>query len=119
MSIDVTFFETTSFSLSSTATSLGDDDDLLVYTFSLLAPTSAPAPIKPPITQVYSWRQNPPVSSPTPVASSSNPFQSDDLPIALCKGKCQCAHPISSFVSYNYLLSSFCSFIASLDSLSS
>ena len=30
----------------------------------------------------------------------------------------QCAHPISSFVSYNHLSSSPCSFIASLDSIS-
>ena len=29
-----------------------------------------------------------------------------------------CAHPISSFVSYNHLSSSSCSFIASLDSIS-
>ena len=32
--------------------------------------------------------------------------------------KRQCAHPISSFVSYNHLSSSFCSFIASLDFIS-
>ena len=33
-------------------------------------------------------------------------------------GKRQCAHPISSFVSYNHLSSFSCSFIASLDSIS-
>ena len=82
MSTNVALFETTSFSLSSNVTSQGEDDDLLVYTVSLLVPTLAPTPIftalalvlmKPPITQVYSRRQNPPVSSLTPAASSSNP----------------------------------------------
>ena len=74
-----TFFETTSFSLSSLVTSQGEGDDLLVYTISShvpsapLAPTPALVPIKPPITQIYSLCQNPPVSSPTPAASSSDP----------------------------------------------
>ena len=63
MSIDVAFFETTPFSLSSTVTSQGEEEDLLVYTVSLPVPTSAPASIftapapilvKPLITQVYS-----------------------------------------------------------------
>ena len=57
---NVTFFETTLFSLSSPVTNQGKDDDLLVYTIASLAPTPAPIPIKPPITQVYSRRQNPP-----------------------------------------------------------
>ena len=133
MSTDVTFFETTPFSFSSPINSQeeGDDllvytisspgDDLLVYTISSLvppAPTPAPASVKPPITQVYSRRQNPPVSSPTLTASSSDLVQNDDLPIALRKGKDQCVHPISSFVSYNPLSSSSYSFIASLDSIS-
>ena len=51
-------------------------------------------------------------------ASSSNPVQSEDLPTALCKGKCRCVHPISSFVSYNHLSSSSCSSIASPYSIS-
>lgn len=42
----------------------------------------------------------------------------DDLPIALRNGKRQCTYPISSFVSYNHLSSSTCSFIASLQSIS-
>ena len=67
---------------------------------------------------MYSRCQNPLASSPTSAALSSNPIQNDDLPIALCKGKHRCAHPISSFVSYNHLSSSCCSFIASLDSIS-
>ena len=41
VSIDVTFFETTPFSLSSTVTSQGGDDDLLVYSIS--SPTLAPS----------------------------------------------------------------------------
>ena len=127
MSTDVTFFETTPFSLSSLVTSQGKGDDLLVYTISSMAsltplappdPTPAPVPIKPLTTQVYFRRQNPPISSPTPTASSSNPIQNYDLPIALRKGRRQCARPISSFVSYIHLSSSSCSFIASLDSIS-
>ena len=126
MSIDVTFYEFTPFSLSSPVTSQGEGDDLLVCTISSpiplapLAPpdpTPTPIPIKPPITQVYSRRQNPLVSNPTSAASSSDPVQDDDLRIALRKGKRQCAHPISSFVSYNHLSSSSSSFIASFDSI--
>ena len=52
------------------------------------------------------------------VASTSDPVLSDDLPIALRKGKRQCTHLISSFFSYNHLSSHSCSFIASLDSIS-
>ena len=62
MSTDVTFFEITSFSLSSPVTRQGEDDDLLVYAIASPTSTPAPVPIKPPITQVYSQRQNPPVS---------------------------------------------------------
>ena len=61
----------------------------------------------------------PPVPSPPPAASTSDPVLNDDLPIALCKGKRQCTHPISSFCSYNHLSSHSCSFIASLDAISS
>ena len=70
VSTNVTFFETTRFSLSSIVTSQGEDDDLLVYIVSSPAPT--PNPVKPLITQVYDRRQNPPVSSPTPAALSSD-----------------------------------------------
>ena len=123
MSIDVTFFKTTPFSLSSPIPSQGEDDELLEYAIASLTPPTptpapAPVPIKPPITQVYSRCQNPPVSSPTPATSSSDVVQNYDLLIALHKDKRQCAHPISSFVSYNHLSSSSCSFIASLDSIS-
>ena len=127
VSTNVTFFETTPFSLSSPVTSQGEGDDLLVYNISSPvpltplappAPTPALVPVKPPITRVYSRRQSSPVFSPTPAASSSDPVQNNNLLIALRKGKRQCAHPISSFVSSNHLSSFSCSFIASLDSIS-
>ena len=94
VSTDVTLFETTPFSLSSPITSQGESGDLLVYTISSPVPaappdpTPAPGPVKPPITQVNSRRQNPLVSSPTLAASSSHSFQNDDLSIAFHKGKC-------------------------------
>ena len=92
---------------------------MLVYTLSLPAPTSVPPLAKPLITQVYTRRLYPPVSSPPPTFSRSNPVLSIDLPIALHKGKCQCTHPISSFCSYNHFSSYiYFSFIASLDSIS-
>ena len=77
-----------------------------------------PAPIQPPITQVYTRRQNPPVFGPPPAASTSDPIPDDDLPIALRKGRRQCVHPISSFCTYNQSSSQSYSFIASLDSIS-
>ena len=58
VSIDVAFFETTPFSLYSIVTSQGVDDDLLVYTISSLAPIPALVPVKRPITEAYSRRQN-------------------------------------------------------------
>ena len=95
---------------------------MLVYTLASPIVSSkralVPAQVKPPITQVYTWCQHPPVSSPLPVALTSDPVLSDDLPIALRKGKRQCAHSISSFCSYDHLSSHSCSFIASLDSIS-
>ena len=42
VSTDVAFIETTPFSLPSTVTSPGEDDDLLVYYVSLPVPTLAP-----------------------------------------------------------------------------
>ena len=91
---------------------------MLVYT--LASPTLAYVPplTKPPITQAYSQRQNPPVLSPIPAASTLDPISSDDLLIALHKGKCQCVPPVFSFCSYNHLPSHSCSFIASMDSIS-
>ena len=119
VSTDVAFFETTLFSLPSTITSPTKDDDLLVYNVSLPVPTHALIHVKPPITQVYSRRQNPPISSPTPATSTLDPISSDDLPITVRKGKRQCVHhPISLFCSYNHLSSHPCSFITSPDSIS-
>ena len=119
MSTNVAFFETNPFSLPSTITSQREEEDLFVYTLASLIVSSEPAPVpaqvKPSITQVYTRCQHPPVSSPPLAASTSNTVLSDDLPIALHKGKRQCAHPISSFCS---LSSHSCSFIASLDSIS-
>ena len=97
---DVTFLKNTSFSQDPIHTSQGPDDDLLVYTHASPAPTYVPPLTKPPITQVYARHLHPPVSSPPPATSTSDPVLSDDLPIALYKGKCQCTHPISSFCSY-------------------
>ena len=87
------------------------------YTFASPAPASVPAQVKPPITQVYTQRHLP-VSSPPPTASILDPVLSDDFPIPLREGKRQCAHPFSSFFSYDHLSSQSCSFIASLDSIS-
>ena len=98
--------------------SQGEDDDLLVYTLASPTPAYVPTLKKPPITQVHAGRLHPLVSSPISTASTSNLILSDDLPIALHKGKRQCTHPISSFCSYNHLSSHSCSFIASLDSIS-
>ena len=80
------------------------DDDLLVYSVSLPVPTPTHAHVKPFITQVYSQRQNPPVSNPTLAASSLDQVHSDDLLIAFCKGMYQCTHRISLFVSYNHFV---------------
>ena len=93
-------------------------DDLLVYTLALPTSASIPPLKKSSITQVYARCQHPPVLSPPLAASTLNPILSDNLPIALHKGQRQCAHPISSFCSYNHLSSHSCSFIASLDFIS-
>ena len=91
---------------------------MLVYTLAASAPTFVPSLTKPPITHVYAWRHHPPALSPPPAGSISDPILSDDLPIALCKGKRKCAHPIYSFCSYDHLSSHSYSFIASLDYIS-
>ena len=52
MSTDIAFFETTLFSLSSTVTSEGEDDNLLVSYVSLSVPTLALISFKLSITQV-------------------------------------------------------------------
>ena len=110
------FLKNAYFSQDPIHTNQGEDDCLLVYT--LASPASMPPQTKPPITQVYTRGQHPPVLSPPPTTSTSDPILSDNFPIALRKGKRQCAHPISSFCSYDHLSSRFCSFIVSLDSFS-
>ena len=117
VSTDFTFIENTLFSQDLIHTSQREGDDLLVCTLTSPNLASIPPLTKPPITQVYARCQHPPALSPPPTASTSDPVLSDDLPIALCKCKRQCTHPISSFCSYNNLLSSSCLFIASLDSI--
>ena len=82
VSTNVTFLENTPFSQDPIHTSQGEDDDLLIYTRT----SPAPAQVKPPITQVYT-RNHPLVSSPLPVALTSDPVFNDDLLIALRKGK--------------------------------
>ena len=122
VSVDVTLLENVPFSLPPTHTSQGEEDDLPVYTLasSIISPEPAPvsAQVKPPITQVYTRHQQPLISSPPPTTSTSDPVLSDDFPIALCKGKRQCAHPISFFCSYDRLSSHSCFFITSYDSIS-
>ena len=90
---------------------------MLVFTLASPAPYVPPL-TKPSITQVYTQRLHPPVSSPPPATSTSDLVLSDDLTIALPKGKRRCTHPISSFCSYNHSSSHSCLFIASLDSIS-
>ncbi|XP_071900889.1 uncharacterized protein [Coffea arabica] len=114
VSIDVTFLENTPFTPSSSHSCQEEDDDLLIYTVT----SSRSSPAKPPITQVYSRRQKSPAACSEPVPSLLDPVSSDDLPIALRKGKRQCTYPVSSCVSYNHLLTSSCSFITSIDSIS-
>ena len=118
VSTNVAFLENTHFSFNPIHTSEGEDDDLLIYTLISPTPASIPPLTKPLITQVYARRLHPPVASPPPAASTSDPVLSDDLPIALHKGKRQCTHAVSSFCSYNHLSSHSCSFFASLDSIS-
>ena len=86
---------------------------MLIYTLAL--PASA---FVPPITQVYTQCQHPPVLSPPLATSTLDPVSSDDRLISLRKVKRQCVHPISSFCFYNHLSSHSCSFNISLDSIS-
>ena len=118
VSVDVTFLVNAHCSLNSIYTSQGEDDDLLVYTLASPILAYVPPLTKPSITQVYARRLHPQVLSPPSVASTSDPILSDDLLIALRKGKRQCTHPISSFCSYNNLPFHSCSFIASVYSIS-
>lgn len=91
---------------------------MLIYTVtSHVSTPPLSAPTRPSITQVYSRRHNSLDICPEPDPSPSKSVSSDDLPIALRKGKRQCTYHVSSVVSSNHLSSSTCSFIASLDSI--
>ena len=74
VSVDVTFVENVPFFSPPTHTSQGEEDNLLVYTITspIVSPKPAlvPTQVKPPITQVYTKRQHPLVSSPPPAAST-------------------------------------------------
>ena len=74
-----------------------------------------PTLVKPHITQVYSRHENPPVLSQTLATSLSYPIHSDDILIALRKGKHRRVHRFPPFVIIT-MSSHSCSFIASLDS---
>lgn len=76
---DVTFFKTILFSLSSIATSQGEDDNLFIYSIS--SPISAP--VEYPIIQVYSRCKNPLVLNPTLAASSLDLVHINDILIVL------------------------------------
>lgn len=98
---------------------LSGDDDFLIYTIIVLSIVFESVG-RLPVTQVYQMRPREvatqavaPVGLSLPQSSSSDL----DLPIAHRKGKHSCRHPISSFVSYNHLSSSSCTFISQLDSV--
>ena len=77
VSTDVTFLESTPFSLHPIHTSQGEGDDLLIYTLPSPALASNPTLTKPHITQVYAQCLHPPISSTPPAASTSDPVLSD------------------------------------------
>ena len=101
--VDVTFIENTHFSQDPIHISQREDDDLLVYTLASLAPALVPAQVKPPITQVYT-RRHPQSRALHQLLRHQIQFLAMIF-LLLCKGKRQCAHPISSFCSYDRLSS--------------
>ena len=107
VSIDVAFFET----------SQGEEDDLLVYIVSSRAPTLVPIPIKPPITQMYSRRQT---LQSLVHRLLHHQIQSRVMIFRLLFVKVQVSVLTQSLRLFpiTILLSSSCSFIASLDSIS-
>ena len=84
---NVKFFEKVPFSSPPTHTSQGEANDLLVYTIASPVAPPVPASVKPPITQVYTRCQNPPIFCPPPTTSTSGPVPDDDLPSALRKSR--------------------------------
>jgi len=134
LSADVTFFEHQSGHCSSVPPVPSDSYDYLTLRETVfqqvdsLADNSTgtdPQRLRGPL-QVYTRRHAPapvPLSTSTsgPASSTTVPLSenSDDRLIALRKGKRTCTlHPLSNFVSYSHLSSSFKSFISSLDSYS-
>ena len=142
VSSDVTFHETTSFFPMAPSSSPPDEDDHLLVYQVVHTPLPVQVPERPPIHYVYQRRTGEsnvaiPDCDPLISASSSDPeppdeeksvlpiesehdispAPSDELPIALRKGKRSCTYPISSYVSYNHLSHASKSFIASLDSI--
>ena len=120
---DVSFLEDIPFTLSPSNSCQGEDDNLFIYEVTSPKPSSSTdvPPFRRLISRVYSRRPPPQPSDicpPSMPPSSCNPGPSDDLPIALCKGKCKCTYPISSFVSYHPLSPPTYSFITSLESTS-
>ena len=87
VSANVKFFEKVPFSSPPTHTSQEKANELLVYTIASLVAPSVPASVNPPITQVYTRCQNPPIFCPPSAASTSGPISDDDLPIALRKSR--------------------------------
>lgn len=123
VSPDVVFFEDTPFTSSPSSLCQGEDDNLFIYEVTSPTPslsTDVP-PSRPLISQVYSRRPPPQPSDscpPSMLPSSCDPAPSDDLPIALRKGKRKCTYPVSSFISYHQLSPSTYAFITSLESTS-
>ena len=89
MSTDVAFFETTALSIPFTVTSQGEEEDLLVCTLAspIVSPEHASILAQDSYHSGLHLAPTPPSSSPLPAASMSDPILSDDLPIAICKGK--------------------------------
>ncbi|KAA0050691.1 putative Polyprotein [Cucumis melo var. makuwa] len=118
VSLDVAFFEDIPFTSSPSSLRQGEDDNFFIYeiTFPTDAPPSRLLP-----SRVYSRRplSQPSDSCPTSMPPSSSDLgPSDDLPIALRKGKRKCTYPISSFVFYHQLSAPTYAFITSPDSTS-
>ncbi|KAJ9678523.1 hypothetical protein PVL29_020646 [Vitis rotundifolia] len=130
VSMDVVFSEDTSFFSSPTSStmvnsrptvgqsSMVDSDASFAHLGTIV--DVLPAPVKPPIVQVYSRRQVTIDTCPAPAFSSSDPSSDLDLPIRLRKSKRQCksTYSIANFVSYDHLSSSSSVFLASIDSIS-
>ncbi|RVX16266.1 Retrovirus-related Pol polyprotein from transposon RE1 [Vitis vinifera] len=142
VSTNVVFSKDTSFFSSPTSSaSEEEDEEWLVYQVVNSRPTVGqssvvdsdaslahlgtvvnipPAPVKPPIVQVYSRRPVTTDTCPAPASSSSDPSNDLDLPISLRKGKrhCKSIYSIANFVSYDHVSSSSSVLVASIDSIS-